>query len=1266
MKTQIAIAVSTAIISMSATAAATSSPNVVLSKPAGVSAHIPVVDSKIKVQNHVVRTNAVFTPEADLGDGVYRYFIRLNESPVALYQGGIEGYKATSTDVVSSQSRKLDVNSAAVKSYRSFLNSRQNNVIQKATSILGELDIKQQTTLAYNGMVVEMTQAQAAKLAKVAGIAQIQREVLRKPTTDSGPAIIKAPSVWSGDATGVASQGEGMIVGIIDTGINSDHPSFADIGGDEYDHTNPWGEGVYSGDCAMNYPELCNDKLIGVHSWPAITDRYLDYDLDVPPNGEDHNGHGSHTAGTSAGNVLMNVNVPNVDGEDTGVVFDNVSGVAPHANIVSYQVCLPGENDAIRFSGCFPSLTVLAVEHAIENGVDALNYSIGGGSSNPWNDADALAFLSARKAGIHVATSAGNDGPGPETVGSPGDAPWLSTVAAYTHDRDFADKTISGFTGGDTEAPGELTGKAMTGELAGAIVYAGDFVNANDPDNDPAQCLQPFPENTFAENTIVMCDRGAIARVDKGRNVLAGGAAGLVLGNLQGGATSVVADAHVLPAIHIDADQGDLLRTWLASGEGHMASISGTEVIQDEDLARVAAGFTSRGPNKSVPDVIAPSIAAPGVSIFAAYADDQSDAFKENPDPSDYGFLSGTSMASPHVAGALTLLASIHPEWTPAEVQSALMLTADQDTFKEDGVTPSDFFDMGAGYANVEAAAKTGLVMDETYVNYVKADPGLGGKPSAINLPTMADSKCVGTCTWTRTVKATQDGSWTASTMGVADGLSITVSPAEFELVAGASQELTITADVSGADAGWNFANVKLEADGLPEVKLPVAVKASGNNLPTSFEITAGRSEGSMTYTGMVSSELTDITAGVYDKKSDLIEPATLNVPDGGFDYIALEFPFMPNVVFSTASATAPDVDLRILDANFANIGSSGGPNSDEEVAFTNLPAGVYYIVVDAYTPSAPGATDEVTVRITSILTDEDSLSSDLMVDVTEEGGEFSLTFDWDTDTNSVGIVALESADGSAMLQVPYSIVRKDDVTLMASLSEEMVAGEATPISFDIEPNYSGADREYTFTAQISEGHKVENISHDGSHEGNTITWNVTQPTDTGEVMSVGFDFIPTRAGDAYAMKFTNTHGDDTVEEMMKFGVMEVAPVAMMDMPATAHDDGNVTISGAASYDGNDDALTYTWTQTGGVPVGFTNGGDSITFAAPDVDADGTILSFELMVAGGNGNSDSTSASMTITDAPVVETNNSDDGGSTGWMTTLLLPLVWLRRKLKA
>ncbi|WP_299801613.1 S8 family serine peptidase [uncultured Shewanella sp.] len=1266
MKTKIAIAVSTALVTMSASALAVESDyhqQLSQTQSATARSHIAVVDSKSKSysENQVVRNNAIFTPEPNLDSGVYRYFVRLIESPVALYQGGIEGYKATSVEKVQGKNRKLDVTSESVKSYRSYLTSRQDSVMQKATAILGELDIKQRTTLAYNGLVVEMTQEQAAQLANVAGIANIQREILRKPMTDAGPAIIKAPAVWSGEATGTESQGEGMIVGIIDTGINTDHPSFADIGGDEYDHNNPWGAGVYSGDCAGDFPELCNDKLIGVHSWPAVTARYLDYDIDVPANGEDHNGHGSHTAGTTAGNVLVNTNVPDVDGGDTGVIFESMSGVAPHANIVSYQVCLPGEDDDIDFAGCLPSLTVLAVEHAIENGVDALNYSIGGGSSNPWNDADALAFLSARKAGIHVATSAGNSGPGPETVGSPGDAPWLTTVAAYTHDRDFSEKSIGSFVGGDTEAPKALTGKAMTGEFTGAIVYAGDFENSNDPDNDPAQCLEPFPAETFAEDTIVVCDRGAIARVDKGRNVLAGGAAGLVLANLQGGAESVVADAHVLPAIHIDADKGDSLKAWLASGAEHKATITGTEVIHDDKFARIAARFTSRGPNKSVPDVIAPSIAAPGVSIFAAYADEQSGGFKQNPNPSDYGFLSGTSMASPHVAGALTLLASIHPEWTPAEVQSALMLTANQETYKEDGVTASDFFDMGAGYADVEAAAKTGLVMDESYVDYVKADPALGGQPSQINLATIANAKCVGECSWTRTVKATKDGTWTATTMGVADGLVLNVIPASFELKAGETQELTVTADVSAASNGWNFANIKLMAEGMPEVKLPVAVKGHSDNLPVSFAITAGRSEGSITYAGFTSSELTDITAGVYDKSSDLVDPISLSVPEDGFDYVAMNFPALANVIVSISSETAPDVDLRILDSSFNKIGSSAGPDSDESVAFTNLPAGVYYLAVDGYKASTPGGSDDVTMRITSVLANEESLSDDVSVAVEESEGEFSLTFDWDSDNSVSGIVILESGDKLHQVQVPISITRKDDVSHIHSLSDAMVAGVASRVSFNVAPNFSDADKAYSFTAQMSAGHKVANISNGGTQEGNTITWSVVQEASSGEALSVGFDLIPTKAGLAYAMKLTNELEGNMVEETVKFGVSEVAPVARVDAPSWAVEGMVVNVTGSASYDGNDDELTYEWLQTGGLPVLFDKKAESFSFKAPNVASEGAILSFELTVTDSNGNSDSSTAIVSVTEAKEL-----DKGGSVGWMGLLLLPVVWMRRKLKA
>ncbi len=1255
MKTKIAIAVSAALLSTAVNAQ--NSEYASLAKPEQLTQQIKTVDSKqkeaVKYQGY---TQAVFTPEIDLAPGKYRYFVRLSESPVALYQGGIQGLQATAPHLDNNKSRKLDVQSAPVKKYRSYLESQQQDVITKARALIGELDVKQQTTLAYNGMVVEMTQAQAKKLATVSGIAHIHRETLRFPQTDSGPTIIKAPSVWDGSATGVSTKGEGMIVGIIDTGINTDNPSFADVGGDGYDHTNPWGEGVYSGDCKTDFPELCNDKLIGVHSWPAITKEYLNYDVTVPANGEDHNGHGSHTAGTTAGNVLMKQNVLDVDGGETGVVFEQVSGVAPHANIVSYQVCNPGEDDDIDFRGCFPSLTILAIEHAIENGVDALNYSIGGGSSNPWQDPDALAFLAARKAGIHVATSAGNSGPGPETVGSPGDAPWITTVAAYTHDREFSDKTIGSFTGGEGEAPSELTGKAMTGAFTGSIVYAGDFENANDPDSDPAQCLKPFPEDTFAENTIVVCDRGAIARVDKGRNVKAGGASALVLANLQGGATSVVADAHVLPAIHIDADQGDQLKAWLAKGEEHQAEISGTVVEKNEEAARIAAGFTSRGPNKSVPNVIAPSIAAPGVSIFAAYADDQSDKFKQYPDPSDFSFLSGTSMASPHIAGALTLLAKIHPTWSPAEVQSALMMTADQNTKKEDGETASDFFDMGAGYANIEAAAKTGLVMDESYADYMTANPLIGGKPEGINLPTMANAGCVDTCTWKRTVKAVKDGSWTASTMGMVDGFKLSVSPESFELKVGETQTLTVTADVSAADKGWNFANVKLMSEGMPEVKLPVAVKAGGNDLPDELIIDAGRAEGSVTYSGYRINGHEGVKFNVYDKSTDIVEPATLNVPEDRFDYTVLTTTEeLANIVISTSSETAPDVDLRVLNSSFQKIGSSAGPDSNESVSFTNFPAGTYYLVVDGYKASTPGGTDEVTLKVSSILFNDESLATAVTAMGSETDGEWSIKFDWNTADSLSGIIAVQDKDDAVIKQIPLKVTRGKDVTENANLSSAMVAGEASRVSFDIAPNLTSEDKVYKLEAAVTPGHEFANISHDGVASDTGITWTVTQAAGSAEPMSVGFDLVPRKSGDFFGLQLMNELGDSKLEKTYTFGVAQGAPTAAVTDSVTVGEGETVSLSAAESNDPNRDTLSYMWKQTSGKAVEFSAAGSNISFTAPDVGSAGESLAFEVTVSDGHGNTDTAQTSVKVTD--------KSSGGALGWLGLVLLPFAWMRRK---
>ena len=327
-------------------------------------------------------------------------------------------------------------------------------------------------------------------------------------------------------------------------------------------------------------------------------------------------------------------------------------------------------------------------------------------------------------------------------------------------------------------------------------------------------------------------------------------------------------------------------------------------------------------------------------------------------------------------------------------------------------------------------------------------------------------------------------------------------------------------------------------------------------------------------------------------------------------------------------------------------------------MSFTDLPAGTYYVVVDGYKASTPGGSDDVTVKVTSVVADEASLSDDVSVKVAEGEGEFSLTFDWDTDKNSSGILILESGDKSAMIQVPYSLVRKNDVSHITNLSDAMTAGKASRVSFDVEPNFSDEDKEYTFTAQMSAGHKVDKISNEGTHEGNTITWKVTQVAASGENLSVGFDLIPTKAGDAFALKLTNELASDVIEETIKFGVMEVAPVAMIDSPSSVTDTESITLDASASYDGNDDELTYAWKQTGGVLVAIGAAGESVSFDAPEVDKQGAVLSFEVTVSDGNGNSNTAMTTVTVTKTPEV-----DDGGSMGWIATLLLPFVWIRRK---
>ena len=733
------------------------------------------------------------------------YLVRLKDAPVASYRGGVNGLAPTSLEVTGAE--KLDVRSPEAVSYKAYLADRHDVLEGEINQSLGRsVKVSYEYFYANNGMAVWLTPAEAEEVRKLPNVAYVKRDVVRQLHTDAGPTWVGAPSVWSGGVL-PPTQGEGVVVGVIDTGINPSNPSFAETGPlDAYLHTNP--KAQYFGVCDPTniapppgvspydptFP--CNDKLIG--AWG-----YTDVSGGDPI---DDDGHGSHTASTAAGNHLeITVPAPAL----TGGLMATISGVAPHANIIAYDAC--------GTAGCPGTALAAAIDQAVADGVDVINYSIGSsGASDVWNDFDTVAFRNARAAGIFVATSAGNAGPGAETVGSPADAPWLASVGNATHDRVYQNDLIN-LTGGDSGPPADMSGKSITDGYGPAlIVHAGDY-------GDPL-CGTPFTPGTWS-GQIVVCDRGEYARTVKGDNVLNGGAGGYVLANTDATGESTVADPHSLPAVHIGDTAGDALRAWLGTGVGHMATIAGTQTVLDPAAGGVISATSSRGANRALPGIIKPDISAPGSDILAAYG---------TGDAVEWSWVSGTSMASPHVAGAAALLKSLDVlvplNWTPAEMQSVLMTTAAGGIRKEDGVTPADPFDTGSGglWLRPTAFDRIGLVLNETVTNYIDANPAAGGDPTALNLPSMGNSVCGGSCSWTREVRSVAESSvnWNAS-VTAPPGWSLSVTPEHFTLNPGETQLVTVEANLVDLTAiyTWGFGEVVLTPSGsLESAHFPVAV----------------------------------------------------------------------------------------------------------------------------------------------------------------------------------------------------------------------------------------------------------------------------------------------------------------------------------------------------------------------------------------------------------------------------------------------------------
>jgi len=724
------------------------------------------------------------------------YIVQLNDPTVASYHGGIAGMAATSNQVTGAN--KLDTNSTASTAYAKYLTDNQAAFIAECEAAFGHrLNVSHSYQHVFNGLALELTAEEAEMVAASASVKSISRERIETLLTDVGPQLIKADDIWGPGGQGPHSMGEGIVIAILDSGINHDHPAFADIGGDGYDHTNPLGSGNYlpGSHCDNLGQTFCNDKLIG--AWSFVTEA-------ITP--DDSDGHGSHTASTAAGNVILGATL---FAPTTNLARD-LSGVAPHANIIAYDVCTGGCPGGALLAAINQVVLDAAV---LPNGIHSLNFSISGGG-NPYADAIEIGFLNATAAGVYVAASAGNSGPGASTVAHLG--PWVSTTAASTHNRLLQNSIVS--MSSDTDPLADITGAGFTaGYGPAAIINSADLESTF---TGSTECglgtigsfISPWPAGFF-NGEIVACTRGTFGRVEKGANVLAAGGGGYILMDTGGG---VVGDSHVLPGVHISQADSAVLTAWLASNANTEGTITGVFVDLDEANADIMAGFSSRGPNLAF-DVLKPDISAPGVSIMAAAAD-----------PDDYQFLSGTSMSSPHNAGAGALISAIRPDLTPYEIKSALMMTSSTEMLKEDGLTPSDPFDRGAGRIDLSKARDAALVLDETPANFLASDPAAGGDPKTLNIASMQNSNCVGDCSWTRTVKNVSGQPLTVNLEAIGpEGLGLSTS-SNLSLAPGESGNVTVSADTTLAAAGWNFAELELQTNnGSPKLHMPIAVLAS-------------------------------------------------------------------------------------------------------------------------------------------------------------------------------------------------------------------------------------------------------------------------------------------------------------------------------------------------------------------------------------------------------------------------------------------------------
>ena len=664
---------------------------------------------------------------------------------------------STNPSTKPAHGRKIDFNGQPVRSYRAQLNQKRNEFKQWLRANAPRAKVTGEYDISLNAVAVQLNGTPLATIAAAPMVQSAEYNALYHPTLSESYKIINASDAWTA-AGGRATAGAGIKIGNIDSGIDETHPFF-DPTGFSYPPGFPKCDAA---DSASHHEDQdCNYVSEKVIVAKVFYNKAHNQGLDAQAIQD----HGTHTAGIAAG-VTGKTAVVN------GVNIDDMSGIAPGAWLGNYNVFPGGVLNA-------RSEDILnAVDAAIEDGMDVLNLSLGGAYHGN-NDLLAIGLDNAVDAGVVVAVAAGNSGPGQGTLESPGRARKIITVGGSTNQH-FVGQPFTYPAGGGT--------------TVGAAV--GDF------DPLPADTFDLFDTHSNgcasvdpgASGKLAIIDRGTCTFSQKVANAKAAGAvAVLIINNVAGDPIAMARTAGFdddIPAVMISKTDGAALR---AANPPDASAVATFQEFITPANADIAYGSSSQGPTL-VDFAVKPDVASVAVNVLSSITCVDKPAGCPG-DGSGWAFFTGTSMATPHIAGGAAVLLQLHPNWTPAQIKSALVNRAD--LVVKDAVTGTHDVGptlQGAGREDLSAAADATTWMDPVSASFGRVTHGHSNSvnitlhnPTGTNQTFAVSKRKFTPSTFGNTVPLI----WNAGTITTGDD-RITV-PASVMVPANGSTTLTVT-----------------------------------------------------------------------------------------------------------------------------------------------------------------------------------------------------------------------------------------------------------------------------------------------------------------------------------------------------------------------------------------------------------------------------------------------------------------------------------------